>query len=147
MFTAETAPGPTQILLVDDDPQLARTLADLLQREGYEVALARDGRGAMKQLARHRFALVISDIFMPDSDGIELLEHIRRLPAPPPVLAISGTNVTRITGMLRIAAALGAVRTLTKPFAPAALLAVVGELAGPAIRALPPATTPVAVAQ
>lgn len=132
-------PSVTDILLVDDDESLARTLAELLRRHGYGVALAHRGAEAANYLARHRVALVISDIFMPDSDGIELLDFLRRLTPAPPVLAMSGSSATRVAGMLKVAAALGATRTLAKPFATADLLRLVRELIGPPLSAVPPA--------
>lgn len=127
----------TDILLVDDDESLARTLADLLRRHGYRVMLAHQGREAMKLLKRGQVSLVISDIFMPDCDGIELLNQLRRLTPTTPLLAMSGANSVRVTGMLEVAAALGAVRTIAKPFASAALIALVEELIGPPAAAVP----------
>jgi DNA-binding NtrC family response regulator len=121
----------TDILLVDDDVRLARTLAELLQRHGYGVTLAHQGHEAMKLLKRGRVSLVISDLFMPDCDGIELLNHLRGLAPSTPMLAISGGDNTRMTGMLQVAAKLGAVRTLAKPFESATLIGMVRELIGP----------------
>jgi len=121
----------SKILIVDDDVQLARSLADLLRRHGYEVALAHQGSDAMVQLVHTRVALVISDIFMPDRDGIELLASLRRIIPTTPVVAISGAGAARVYGMLKMAAALGAARTLAKPFTSDQLLGVVRELIGP----------------
>jgi CheY-like chemotaxis protein len=121
----------TDILLVDDDLLLARTLAELLRRHGYGVTLAHHGREAMKLLKRGQVSLVISDIFMPDCDGIELLNHQRGLTPSTPLLAISGSDNTRVDGMLQVAAKLGAVRTLAKPFESATLIGLVRELIGP----------------
>jgi len=59
------------------------------------------------------------------------LNHLRALTPNTPLLAISGNSTTRVTGMLQVAAALGAVRTLAKPFESAALLGLVRELIGP----------------
>ncbi|AOS43349.1 Alkaline phosphatase synthesis transcriptional regulatory protein PhoP [Lacunisphaera limnophila] len=132
----------SRILLVEDDAMLARTLVELLQRSDYEVALAKQGREAIERLAREPFALVISDIFMPDSDGLELLDHIRRLPMRPPVLAMSGSSTARIGGMLKVAVALGATRTLSKPFTPAEFLSTVGQLVGAEVRRGSPAARP-----
>jgi CheY-like chemotaxis protein len=120
----------TDILLVDDDVALALTLADLLRRHGYRVMLAHQGREAMKLLKRGQVSLVISDIFMPDCDGIELLNHLRGLTPSTPLVAMSGSSNTRVGGMLQVAAALGAVRTLVKPFEAAALIGLVKELIG-----------------
>lgn len=130
-----SAPEPRlvpKILLVDDDRQLADGLAEYLQRHGYEVLQAHQGRDAMNLLARQRVALVISDIFMPEGDGIELLSLLRRCTPAPAVVAMSGGGLGQIGGMLRIASVLGATRTLAKPFHPAHLLRLVQELIGPA---------------
>lgn len=123
--------APLRILLVDDDKQLAGGLADYLRRQGYEVLLAHQGRDAMNLLARQRVALVISDIFMPEGDGIELLSLVRRCTPAPAVVAMSGGGLGQIGGMLRIASVLGATRTLAKPFHPTHLLRLVQELIGP----------------
>ena len=130
-----SAPEPRlvpKILLVDDDRQLADGLAEYLQRHGYEVLQAHQGRDAMNLLARQRVARVISDIFMPEGDGIELLSLLRRCTPAPAVVAMSGGGLGQIGGMLRIASVLGATRTLAKPFHPAHLLRLVQELIGPA---------------
>ncbi|HEX2861128.1 MAG TPA: response regulator [Lacunisphaera sp.] len=119
------------ILLVDDDVPLARGLADFLRRRGYHVIMASGGREAMKLLERHPVSLVVSDIFMPDRDGLELLTHLRRTAPAIPVLAMSGSWCARVEGMLEMAAALGAARTLPKPFAPLELLLLVEDLIGP----------------
>lgn len=119
-----------KILIVDDDVELARSLAGLLRRHGYEAALAHQGSDAMVQLAHARIALVISDIFMPDGDGIELLGFLKRINPTTPIVAMSGKGVTRVDGVLRMAAALGATTTLSKPFTSDELLDVVRELIG-----------------
>jgi DNA-binding NtrC family response regulator len=121
----------TDILLVDDDVHLARAMAELLRRHGYGVTLVHRGRDAMTLLEREQVSLVISDLFMPDGDGIELLNHLRGLTPTTPVLAISGGDNTRVTGMLQVAAKLGAIRTLAKPFEAATLIGLVRELIGP----------------
>lgn len=130
MPTAETT-QPAQVLLVDDDVQLSQTLAAYLRRHGYTVMLAYQGREAMKLLTKQRVKLVISDIFMPEGDGIELLGLLRRCTPAPAVLAMSGAGMGRVEGMLKMASVLGATRTLAKPFNPAQLLRLVHELIGP----------------
>lgn len=127
------APVQPKVLLVDDDGMLAEGVAELLQRHGYEVQVAREGRKAMDLLSRHRFALVISDIFMPEVDGIELLGLLRRCTPSPAVIAMSGSGVGRVECMLKMASVLGASRTLGKPFQPAHLIRLVQELIGPGV--------------
>lgn len=121
----------TDILLVDDDVMLGDALAEFLRRQGYRVEHFHGGRAAMQHLAKHSVALVISDIFMPDCDGIELLEFLRRLAPPPLLLAMSGSGDIRMEGMLKIAGLLGAARTVAKPFDLFELLGLVRELIGP----------------
>lgn len=118
--------------MVDDDQQLTDGLAEYLQRHGYEVLRAHQGRAAVNMLARQRVDLVISDIFMPEGDGIELLTVLRRCSPAPAVVAMSGGGLGQIGGMLRIASVLGATRTIAKPFHPVHLLRLVQELIGPA---------------
>lgn len=135
MSAADAITQP-KILLVDDDDLLAESVAEYLRRHGYSVQRARDGREAMDLLARQRFALVISDIFMPEVDGIELLSMLRRCIPAPAILAMSGSGAVRVEGMLRMAQVLGASRTLSKPFQPTHLIRLVHELIGPgAVRA------------
>jgi len=122
---------PAEILLVEDDAALARALRIVLRRAGYQVALATHGQAAMDFLAKQRVTLVVSDIFMPDGDGIELLNFLRRLTPHPPVIAMSGGGEIGVGNMLGVAGALGAARVLAKPFSPGQLLSLVLELIGP----------------
>ena len=138
MATAEL--NRASILLVEDDPSLGRSLADLLRRSGYEVSIATNGRAAMDFLSKQRVALVISDIFMPEGDGIELLGFLRRITPQPPVLAMSGSGALRVNSMLKMAGVLGAARTLAKPFQMMEFLGMVRELIGLPVSA-PPANS------
>lgn len=120
-----------RILLVEDDAALAGSLTRLLQRSGYEVFLAVHGRAAIDFVTRQRVDLIISDLFRPEADGIELINFLRRLTPHPPLLAMSGAGKGRIANMLQVAGALGAARLLEKPFTTEQLLSLVGELIGP----------------
>ena len=139
MATAEA--NRASILLVEDDDSLGRSLAELLRRNGYEVNLATTGRAAMDFLSRQQVALIISDIFMPEGDGIELLNFLRRLTPHPPVLAMSGSGALRVNSMLKMAGVLGAARTLSKPFQTVQFLGMVRELIG--LPVSPPPAKPI----
>lgn len=128
------------ILLVEDDTSLGRSLAEILRRQGYEVSIVSNGRKAMDFLAKQQVSLVISDIFMPEGDGIELLNFLRRVTPPPPVMAMSGSGALRVNSMLKMAGVLGAARTLAKPFQMAEFLGMVKELIGLPVTS-PPAGT------
>src|SRR5687767_9967816 len=87
---------PAEILLVEDDPALARSLEVVLQRDGYQVVHAPHARAAINLIIRHRVVLVISDIFMPGGDGLELLNFLRRITPCPPIMAMSGAGEGRL---------------------------------------------------
>jgi DNA-binding NtrC family response regulator len=82
---------------------------------GYHVLMAADGKGAMTVLAETSVDLVVTDINMPDMDGIELLRSVQKRSAIP-VIAISGGGLIPVEVLLRNAELLGAVHTLAKPF-------------------------------
>ena len=79
-----------KILLVDDDPGVRASLADVLSERGYDVAEATDGNDGLRALGREAFDLVMLDILMPGREGIETIREIRKKWAALPVLAISG---------------------------------------------------------
>ncbi len=69
------------VLVVDDEVDLARVIADALADEGYAVALAHDGRVGLVRLAEAKTDLVLLDIMMPSPDGLEMLAQMRSTPA------------------------------------------------------------------
>jgi CheY-like chemotaxis protein len=92
-----------------------------LQRAGHLVITAASGVDARQALDAARFDVVVTDIFMPDMDGLELIRHICATSATTPIIAISGGPATPTHNFLPIAAALGADMVLPKPVSPAAL--------------------------
>ena len=84
------------ILVVDDDPTLRSALTDFLKRCGYAVQSAKDGKVAIKMLSQHRVQLVITDLFMPEVDGFELILHLRKAAPGLKVLAMSGDGLSGI---------------------------------------------------
>lgn len=67
-----------RVLLVEDTPSLAEEIVDILKMEGFEVLLAKNGKDALSQLNSWPADVVISDLFMPEIDGFELIEAIRK---------------------------------------------------------------------
>ena len=116
-----------RILVVDDDPQLRKMVALLLANEGHTAIEASDGRKAMEVHRRDPVHLVITDIVMPDQEGMETIDALREGWPDLPVIAISG-GLANSKIYLALAAKLGARRTLAKPFAPEQLLRLVAEL-------------------
>ena len=87
-----------RVLVVDDDPMLLSLLVDTLQTIGYEVVGALGGAQALDLLARSRFDLMVTDIKMPDIDGIQLLKMARHLYAGMPVLFITAYASPQMIG-------------------------------------------------
>ena len=112
------------ILLADDNEEFRRSVATILDEAGYSVAEAATGKQALarvKSSGHQQFDLLITDLAMPDMDGLQLLTEIKRTDPGLPVIAISGSFSGRL---LRFAATFG-VPTLEKPFKRAALLKIV----------------------
>ena len=68
-----------KILIIDDDAQIRRMLERALTGVGYEVVEAKDGDDGLKAFAKHRPELVVTDIVMPDREGLETIRELRRL--------------------------------------------------------------------
>jgi DNA-binding response OmpR family regulator len=107
------------ILLVEDEPQLADQVARALMRAGHEVAKAGDGPAALREVTSRRFDLVVLDVNLPGFDGFELLTRIRAAGIPVRVLMLTARSevADRVSGLKA-----GADDYLTKPFAMEELL-------------------------
>jgi CheY-like chemotaxis protein len=121
-----------RILVVDDDRSVAYSIRTLLEYEGFDVAVAEDGRGAVRAIETEGYDVVIIDIFMPGMDGLETIELIRRLRQDLPIIAISGFTVrdraasaAPAMDVLADAIRLGASCSLHKPFRRRDILAAV----------------------
>lgn len=110
------------ILVVDDEAQIRHTLRGVLSDEGYDVVEAEDGRAALDVLARQRPRLAIVDIWMPEVDGIELVQRMRSEAPGVPIIVISGHGT--IETAVRVIRD-GAFDFLEKPFQLEALLRMV----------------------
>ncbi|HEY0864554.1 MAG TPA: response regulator [Lacunisphaera sp.] len=118
-----------KILIIEDDAALRSLLHEFLRGHGHAVSEARDGREGLALQAAHAFDLLILDIVMPELDGLEVLQELRRRQAGVKIVVISGGGRAGVASMyLTLAAGLGVHRVLKKPFAGQALLDVVREL-------------------
>ena len=117
-----------RILVIDDEAPVRNMIRQTLEREGYEVADAGDGRQGMAQLRRQPVDLVITDILMPEQEGIETIRMLRKEFPQIKILAISGGGKTGKLDILPVAQTFGAHRTLAKPFDRKDLLAAVSAL-------------------
>ncbi len=103
------------ILVVDDEEQIRRMLRQMLEKEGFRVMEASDGKEALRMQASDPADLVITDIFMPETDGFETIRELRKDSTEVGILAISGGGKTVKEDLLPYAEMLGADRILEKP--------------------------------
>ncbi len=118
------------VLVVDDDPSIRALIRLYLEGAGYAVAEAADGRLAMATLAAQPVDLVILDIFMPEMDGLEVLQVLHEQCRDCKVMAISGGSAKIGMDLLSHATIFGADAVLEKPFSEAQLLEKAAELIG-----------------
>lgn len=117
-----------RILVIDDDDALRETLCEEFAEAGFHVDQAADGREALAAFRRAPTDVVVTDIFMPEMDGIELLITLRRLHPDVRLIAISGGDRHSVFDYLPAAETLGAVRTVKKPFKAADLVRIVRKM-------------------
>jgi DNA-binding NtrC family response regulator len=115
-----------RLLLIDDDPQLRRTLAIVLADAGHAVSTAENGRDGLRALRDGAFDLVITDIIMPEMEGMETIRELRHRMPDLKIIAISGGWATS-KSYLDMAEGLGAHYTLAKPFEAQELLDLIAK--------------------
>jgi DNA-binding response OmpR family regulator len=113
------------VLIIDDDAPMRATLAQLLKRSGYAAVSAADGNEGLKVCRARAVDLVVTDLFMPNKEGIETIMELRRDFPKTPIIAISG--MPDATPLLTTARILGAATTLAKPFEAEEFLTAVEE--------------------
>lgn len=105
------------ILLVDDDEQFRSMLAESLRLAGFSVDEASDGREGLRSYAQLARDLIITDLIMPEKEGLETIQEFRRNYPDARIIAISGGCRNGPYDYLKVAKALGARKVLAKPFA------------------------------
>ena len=117
-----------RILVIDDDALVRSTIRRLLEHAEFTVFEARHGADGLSLIARQPVDLVITDILMPEKEGIETILELRQSYPMLPIIATSGGDRTGNSDFLGMASKLGANRILPKPFRSKELLAMVGEI-------------------
>ncbi len=115
-----------RILIVDDDADIREAVRDLLVGCGHAVLQAENGAVGLEQLSNNSIDLVLMDILMPNKEGIETIQEIRRVLPDTKILAMSGCLAKHT--YLTFAKSFGVNEVLTKPFAPAQLLEAIGSV-------------------
>jgi CheY-like chemotaxis protein len=110
------------ILVIEDQGELRGLVTATLEQAGYHVVAATTGRDANKAFAGARIDLVLTDLLMPDRDGIEMIRDLRGSRPDLPIVAMSGGGRMPAAFYLKLARALGAKAILEKPFSNQQLL-------------------------
>lgn len=117
--TSETSPNsaqgshrPVRVLVVDDDHDVRLVLCRMLESGGYETAEARHGREALETALEYPFDVLITDLIMPEQEGIETIQQFHQIYPHMKIVAISGAYGS---DYLRIAKHLGAHEVMQKP--------------------------------
>jgi len=111
-----------KILVIDDDPMVRQTIFKILRRGGHEVVMAEDGLRGMAAFRKERPDVVITDIIMPEQEGIQTIKQIRLEMRDAKIIAISGGGRVGNADFLSMAQKLGANEILAKPFLPEELM-------------------------
>lgn len=118
----------SHILVIEDDAFFSEVLVQMLQQDGHTVTLSGDGAKALQLLQRTQPELIITDILMPNMDGVEFIMELSRQSSNTPLIAMSGGRRS-ITSAFNLESAklLGVKTTLTKPFSLPVLRAAISE--------------------
>lgn len=119
-----------RILIIDDDVKFLKMLRQILERAGHEVIEAPNGDIGVKLFRKDRTELIITDLFMPEKEGLETITELKREFPTLRVIAMSGGGRKGNFDFLEMAGILGADRTFSKPFERQELLQAIQELLG-----------------
>jgi CheY-like chemotaxis protein len=116
---------PASILIVDDEADLRDLVIRVLEQAGYQATGAADGNQATRAVANGHFDVVITDLIMPERDGIQVINELRRKFPDVKIIAMSGGGHISREQYLRIAKGMGAHAQLEKPFTNEQLLTTI----------------------
>ena len=117
------------ILVIDDDASIRALLREILKDAGHQVEVAEDGQEGVRKYSKNRPDLVITDVLMPEKDGVELILELTESDPDVKIIAMSGGGRGLDAPFnLRIARDFGALRVLSKPFVMADVLAAVNAV-------------------
>jgi len=111
-----------KVLIVDDQPGMTETLADILEDKGCEVAMATNGFQALQHVAMHSVDMVLMDVIMPGMNGVDTFRALKRVSPQTPVVIMTGYQVHHL---VQDAMEEGSVAVLQKPVDPSLLVGIV----------------------
>lgn len=116
------------ILLIEDDEQMAEMLKIMLEKEGYHVMVASNGEEGIKLYRNNPMDLVITDIVMPEKEGIETIKELKVDYPDVKIIVMSGGGLVGAEEYLQIAKGFGVRHTIVKPFSREEILKAIREL-------------------
>ena len=124
---SQTYPEKVKILFVDDSESIREIVNFTLENEGYDVLLSDNGKNALNHLNGQDINLIITDLHMPEMNGIELIKEVRQIPkySRTPILFLTTESQTERKMEAKDAGATG---WIIKPFVPAKLLAAINKV-------------------
>lgn len=120
--------NPKRILVIDDEPTALDLLRRILEMNGYEVAVAKNGQEGVELFQQHPCDLVITDMVMPIKDGLQTIIDLRMEVPELPIIAISGGGTISKERYLAVAGYLDRVITIAKPFTIEQIVEAVAKL-------------------
>jgi DNA-binding response OmpR family regulator len=126
--TVENGSETMKILVIDDEAAVRYAITRILEKNGYEVATAADGVRGMSQFHAWHPDLVITDLIMPEQEGMQTIKQLRQADPAVKILAISGGGRIVNVDFLQVARRIGADEILAKPFDSRELLSMVRRL-------------------
>jgi two-component system cell cycle response regulator CpdR len=117
-----------KVLIIDDEPYILLMLKKMLEKAGYEVDMASNGKEGLDLFEKHAADLVITDIIMPDKEGLEIILEMKKQRPDLKIIAISGGGRISPESYLECAKHFGASRVFQKPFKQKELISAVNEL-------------------
>ena len=118
----------SRVLVIDDEPQIANMLKTLFESNGFEVDVATDGAAGLRLFRSNPADVVITDILMPEKEGLETIAELRRAYPDVKIIAMSGGTMAGVEGYLKMAELQGAGHVFKKPFKLADMLKAVNDL-------------------
>ena len=119
-----------RILIIDDDHHILLMIKKMLERSGFEVNLASNGNEGLELFNKMPVDLVITDIIMPEKEGLETIREMKRLCPDLKIIAMSGGGKVSADNYLNTAKIFGASKIMAKPFSQKQMVSAVQELLG-----------------
>ncbi len=117
-----------KILIIDDEPHILLMLKKMLERYSYEIDMAMNGVEGIELFKTSKPDLVITDIIMPEKEGLETIREMKRINSDLKIIAMSGGGKVSADSYLKIAGIFGASISIAKPFSMKDMLGAVQEL-------------------